>query len=104
MSDILVVGAKDSVLGFKSIGLDTLFWEDEDKSLPLLQEFVEKGSKIVFVTENIFVRIENFIEKFFGKLYPIFIPIPDVSGSQGIGYENIRGLVIRALGTDVFGE
>lgn len=104
MADILVVGKKDSVLGFKTVGLDTVFWESKETSLPVVEEYIENGTKIVFVTENVFEVLQNYVEGFFGKLYPIFIPIPDVEGSKGIGYENIRNLVIRALGTDVFGE
>lgn len=104
MADILVVGKRDSILGFKTIGLDTLFWDNLENSKPTLEQYVKEGSKIIFVTENIFQEIQDLVEANFGKLYPVFIPIPDIQGSQGIGYDNIRKLVIRALGTDVFGE
>lgn len=104
MADILVVGARDSILGFKTIGLEMVFWEDKETSLPELEKNIELGSKIIFVTENVFVKISDFIDKYFGKLYPVFVPIPDVTGSKEIGYDNIRHLVIRALGTDVMGN
>jgi len=104
MAEILVVGKRDSILGFKTIGLTTVFWENSENSRPVLEKYVEEGSKIIFVTENIFSEIQDLVEANFGKLYPVFIPIPDIQGSQGIGYQNIRNLVIRALGTDVFGE
>jgi V/A-type H+-transporting ATPase subunit F len=104
MADIVVVGKRDSILGFKTIGLEAVFWENTEESLPHLEKYIEDGVKIVFITEKVFQEIPSFIEKYFGKLYPVFVPIPDIEGSQGIGYENIRNLVIRALGTDVFGE
>ena len=104
MADILVVGKRDSILGFKTIGLEMVFWTNTNECLPQLKEYIEKGSKIIFVTEKVFEEIQDFINEYFGKLFPVFIPIPDVEGSRGIGYENIRNLVIRALGTDVFGE
>lgn len=104
MADILVVGKRDSILGFRTIGIETLFWEDKANSLSLLKENIEKGSKIIFVTENIFMELKELIDTYFGRLYPIFVPIPDINGSQGVGSENIRRLVIRALGTDIFGN
>ncbi|HCL56797.1 MAG TPA: hypothetical protein DHW82_07295 [Spirochaetia bacterium] len=102
--DILVVGQRDSILGFKTIGIKTLFWEEKTVSLKALKQNIDEGSKIIFVTENLFLDIKELMSFYFGKLYPVFIPIPDITGSQGLGYENIRQLVIRALGTDIFGE
>ncbi len=103
MADILVVGKRDSVLGFRTIGLETLFWQD-DESVKHLANYINEGSKIIFVTEEVFGIISEFMDGYFGQMYPVFVPIPDISGSKGIGYENIRKLVIRALGTDIFGD
>jgi len=103
-SDILVVGKRDSILGFKTIGIETLFWENRANSLPLLKNAVEQKSKIIFITEAIFEEIKDFVEAVSGQVYPVFVPIPDISGATGVSSENIRKLVIKALGTDILGE
>lgn len=100
-SDILVVGKRDSILGFKTVGLETLFWENREASVEELKQFIEEGMKIIFITENIFEEIQFLINAYSGKIYPVFVPIPDITGSSGVSAQNIRNLVIKALGTDI---
>jgi len=101
--EIVVVGNRDTILGFKTIGLDLVYYKGDDNLLINdIEVAIGSGAKIFFITENIFIKIKKYIDSFFGKPYPIFIPIPEIKGSEGIAEQNIRSLVIRALGTDTF--
>ncbi|HOJ50231.1 MAG TPA: V-type ATP synthase subunit F [Spirochaetota bacterium] len=101
--EIVVVGHRDTILGFKTIGLDLVYYEnDVDDLINQINNTIEQGAKIFFITESVFVKLNKYINTFFGKPYPIFVPIPEIKGSEGIAEENIRSLVVRALGTDTF--
>jgi vacuolar-type H+-ATPase subunit F/Vma7 len=98
--DILIAGKRETVLGFRSIGQETLFWDSQDiDPKEGLKEKINDGVKIVFITEDIFKDLEGFIELYQDKLYPMFIVIPSIEGNQGIGYQNIEKLIVQALGT-----
>lgn len=107
MSDIAVIGDRDSVLAFKALGVSTYFWTDETASTEeewksVLKEIVDKDYKIVFITEDYHLKCKNYIEELYYRVFPVFIAIPNNKGSKQYGFDLVRKLVARAIGTDIF--
>ncbi len=96
--DILVIGNQESLLGFQMIGLDILYWNDENTNAHILESKISNGVNIIFYTEDIAYELKQIITLYEEKIYPLFIPIPSISGSQGFGKQNLLSLVKNAIG------
>ena len=100
MYKIAVIGDKDSILGFKALGIDVFYQLGEDLS-ELVEDIIKKDYAIIFITEELINRISNVIEKYEDSPVPVIIPIPSSSGSQGIGIMNMRKAAEKAIGADI---
>ena len=66
-----------------------------------LHRLARTGYGVVYVTETYYPACEETILEFQGEPYPAIIPIPDVSGTQGIGMRAIKENVEKAVGLDI---
>ncbi|MCX8058175.1 MAG: hypothetical protein N3A58_02025 [Spirochaetes bacterium] len=101
MSDILVIGDKDSTMGFKSIGFDTIIVDlnNKEEQKNLLNSSIRKNYKIIFLLESIYKENFDTIEELtLNKLYPIVIAIPSSKERLNFSEELVEKLVIKALG------
>jgi V/A-type H+-transporting ATPase subunit F len=57
---------------------------------------------VIFVTEQAYEKAHETIERYKAQPYPAVIPIPSGTGSLGIGLENIRKNVEKAVGTQLY--
>ena len=95
-----VIGDRDSILGFKALGIDVF---DEKHGMPskIIEELAQKNYAVVFITEDILYRIDDAMEKYADSSLPAIIPIPSNKGSKGLGMENIRKAAEKAIGADI---
>ena len=75
MYKIAVLGDRDSVLGFKALGLDTYFVETTDEARHTLHQLAKEDYAIIL--------------------------IPGKTGSLGIGAQALQSAVERAVGADI---
>ena len=101
MAKIGVIGARDSVLLFKAVGLDVFFEDEGEHANRTLHRLAREGYAAVFVTEKLFSACAETIEEFKGQPYPAIIPIPDNQGSRGLGEKMLRQNVEKAVGMDI---
>ena len=101
MAKIGVIGDRDSVLLFKAVGLDVFFEDEGESANRTLHRLAREGYVTVFVTEKLFAACAETIEEFKGQAYPAIIPIPDQSGSRGVGEKMLRQNVEKAVGMDI---
>ena len=107
MSDIIIIGDKDSCLGFKSIGFDTYMVQDGDLESQIegINKIFRKEYKIIFLTENIYKSHQELIEQLTqNRLYPIAVAIPSVRGRESYSEKIIQNLVVKALGGSFLDE
>ncbi len=100
MYKIAVIGNKDSVLGFKAVGLD-VFFTDHIVISDLIDDLAKKQYAIIYVTEEVFEKIHDVIIDYHDEIIPAIIPIPSNKGSKGIGMKNIRDAAEKAIGADI---
>lgn len=101
MPNIAIVGDKDSIYGFASIGL-TIFPVDEAKEAAItIKRIADSGYAVIFITERLASQINQDLERYREMSIPAIIPIPGVSGNTGIGMKNVSKSVEKAVGSDI---
>ena len=101
MYKIAVMGDRDSVLGFKALGLEVCPVADREEGRRALHRMAKEDYAIIYVTEQLAVQIPNEIEKYKDALTPAIILIPGKEGSLGIGMNSVTTAVERAVGADI---
>lgn len=97
---IAVLGDRDSVLGFKAIGVDVFSVYSEEDARNMLKK-IARSHKLIFITDDIAIKITDIISRYKSQVYPIVIPIPSSTGSTGYGIKMIRQNVEKAIGVDI---
>ena len=101
MYKIAVLGDKDSVLGFRVLGLDTFAADTPEQARPILHRLAREGHAIIYLTEQLASGLGGEIARYKDELTPAIILIPGKEGSLGIGMSNIKKAVERAVGADI---
>lgn len=100
MYKIGVIGDKQSVLGFRAVGLDVFDCSTKEEVESRLKSMAEEYA-IIYIIDNLYVEIKDTIYEYNEKRLPAIIPIPGMKGTTGIGIENIRESVEKAVGADI---
>ena len=98
---IAVVGDKGSVLGFKSVGFDVFMVSSQQETRDTMHKICGGDYSIIFITEQAYVQIPEIIDEYKERPTPAIIPIPGKDGSLGIGIQNVKKNVERAVGADI---
>lgn len=104
-SPMAAVGGYESTLPFKAIGLDVVVVTDENRASTgrILSEFAAAGYAALFLEEALYADFQEFVDEVCESTDISIIPIPNQSGSMGVGLASIRRSVERAVGMDIFG-
>ena len=101
MYKIAVLGDKDSVLGFRALGLDVFSADSAEQARPILHRLAKEGYAIIYLTEQLATGLGAEMARYKDELTPAIILIPGKEGSLGIGMDNIKTAVERAVGADI---
>lgn len=102
MYKVAVMGDKDSVEGFKAIGMHAAIANKENAHFKL-KELVGMNYAVIFITEELASGIPEVIESYKEEMVPAIILIPGLKGNTGDGMRNIGELVKNAVGADILG-
>ena len=98
---IAVIGDKDSILGFKTIGVDTFSVTNSEAALKALKQLVSDNYGVIFITEELARELEDIITDLNKRYLPAVVLIPNSKGALGIGIEQIKKNVEKAIGADI---
>lgn len=101
MYKIAVLGDRDSIYGFASLGLDVYPVQDVTEGAKKLRRLAEGGWAVIYVTEALYSGLAAEIGQYEGQKLPAIIPIPGVSGNTGVGMLNVKKTVEQAVGSDI---
>ncbi len=101
MYKIAVMGERDSIYGFASVGLDTFPVSDNTHALRTLRQLSETGYAIVYMTEKLFSALGSELDPYNEKPLPAIIAIPGATGNTGCGLASVKKSVERAVGSDI---
>lgn len=101
MYKIAVLGDRDSVLGFRALGLDVFPVEEPEQARGILHRLAKEEYAIIYLTEQLVSHLQADIARYRDALTPAIILIPGKEGSLGIGMRNVTQTVERAVGADI---
>ncbi len=104
MYKIAVIGDRDSVLGFKALGLDVVFADDTQTAKAALTRLAKEDYAVIYLTEQFASEMKAEIAHYKDSPTPAIILIPGKEGSLGLGMEAVHKAVERAVGADIFGN
>ncbi len=95
------IGGKTSIIGFKSLGLET-FTVPKPEQAPEIWKGIDLDRfALIFVTEPVYEFLAEDIAELGESGLPVVTVVPSVAGSRGLGRAEIRSLVERATGTSM---
>lgn len=98
---IAVIGDKDSVLAFKSVGVEVFDATTAEQARNLIKKLSQGGYAVVFVSESLAEQIPDVLSKAKLRTFPAVVPIPTTSDSSGFGMQGIKADVEKAIGVDI---
>lgn len=102
MYKIGVLGGRETVMGFKALGLEVYPVEDTEEARHTFRQITGEGDlAILYVEENLAEALKRDIDKFKDKPTPAVILIPGRDGSLGLGQSALNAAVERAVGTNI---
>jgi len=104
MSNIAIIGDMESILGFKALGLDVYPANDFESGKAVLDHLAKEATAIILITEDLAMLLTAEIKTYEDQLIPAIVLIPGVSGSKGLGLQQISTRVKKAVGMDILKE
>ena len=105
MYKIAVIGDRDSIYGFATLGLEVFPVEDPEEGAKTLLQLAHTDYAVIYITESLLSSIPDTAEKFREQPLPAIIPIPGVKGNTRQGIANVKRMVEQAVGSDIiFGD
>lgn len=101
MYKIAVMGDRDSVMGFKALGLDVVPVLDDQEARTKLHRMAKEDYAVIYVTEQLAELIAADIDRYKDSVTPAVILIPGKSGTLGLGSSALKSAVERAVGADI---
>lgn len=114
---IAIIGPKDTILGFKALGLKTFNALTTEEAVKVLYELKKETitdektgeSKplyaIIFVIEDLMTEMEDSdYKKLSQSALPAIVPVPGTKGTTGYSLKRIGKMVEQAVGSDIFGD
>ena len=107
MYKVAVLGDYDSIYGFATVGLETfpVDIKKPEEAAEILHRLAENEYAVVYITENLAVKLERDINRYKDSITPAIIQIPGVFGNTGNGVAGVKKNVEQAIGSDIlFGD
>ena len=104
MLKIAVLGGRDTVMGFKALGLDVFPASGADEAKEIFRHLTrdsEEEYAIIYMTEQLASQLSQEIARYHDSVTPAIILIPGKSGSLGLGESALQSAVERAVGADI---
>ena len=100
---IAVIGDRESVMGFRALGLD-VFPADKADVKAVFAKVVraeDPGYAILYITEELTIPLRAEIDALKDELTPAVIPIPSKDGTLNLGMTALNNAVERAVGSNI---
>jgi len=101
MLKIAAIGDRESVSGFKAIGMEVFTPYDRDECYTLLKELCNKEYAIIYITEEQAEFCKDIIKKYEDVICPAIILIPGVKNNTGEGMRQLSLSVEKAVGSQL---
>ena len=104
MSSVVVIGDRDTVVGFRLAGISQCHVHDQPPETErFIREALGADVGVVIITERAASEVRGTIDRLRGekgRVKPIFVEIPDKRGPMG-GEDRLQKLIRRVVGAEV---
>ena len=100
--ELAVVGDASSIRLFHALGMRTEEAENAADAERAVHRLARDGCSVIYITEQAAALIPETLKKYKTQTYPAIIPIPNRSGSTGMGMRGIRENVEKAVDSALF--
>ena len=106
MLKIAVIGGRETVMGFRALGLETYPAANAAEAGKILKKLTRDNNDyaIIYVEEKLAAQLSHEIDKFKDSPTPAIILIPGREGTIGLGQSALKAAVERAVGTNILGD
>lgn len=103
MLKIAVIGGRETVMGFKALGLDVFPVSGDEEAHSAFKKLTKESDNyaIIYVEETYCKALSAEIDKYKDSPTPAIILIPGREGSLGLGQSALQSAVLRAVGRDI---
>ena len=97
------MGGRETVMGFKALGLDVFPVEDAEDARRTLRRITRPDEEytIIYIEESTAKDLSAEIDRFKDSPTPAIILIPGREGPLGLGRSSLKSAVERAVGSDI---
>ena len=101
MYKIALIGNRDTIIGFKLLGVSLFPLTEMEEAVELLTKLVKEEYAVIFVTEDIAGQILDKIEILQKTSFACITIIPCKSEKKYLGLKILRKNIEKAIGTDI---
>ena len=101
MYKIAVIGDRESVYGFSSLGIDIYPAYSGEEAKRLINKLADESYAVIYITEALAKDASETIEKYSREITPAIILIPGVTGNTGEGMNSVLKSIERAVGSSI---
>ena len=101
MAKAAVIGQRDSILGFKGLGISIFSVKDGEEASRTLVAIAKDDYAVIFISEDFAEGVEEILEDLRERPFPTVTFIPGTKESRGLGMEKLRNNVRKAVGADI---
>jgi len=101
MYKIALIGNKDTIIGFKLLGVSLFPLTEMEEAVEILNKLVKEEYAVIFVTEDIACQILEKIEILQKTSFASITIIPCKSEKKYLGLKILRKNIEKAIGTDI---
>ena len=98
---IAIVGSPQAILGFKALGLEAFPINSPDSGREVLKKIGLGHYAILLISEDWAVVLEEELNELKQRSLPAVTILPSQLGSSGLGYQELRKIVEKAVGSDI---
>lgn len=96
-----LIGDRDTIMGFRALGLNTHEIVTREDAIAALRQVMEEDYAVIFMTERTYALIPDVLREYRDRSLPVINIIPDNRGNLGLGLKRMRSLVEKAVGADI---
>lgn len=102
MYQVGVIGDRDSVIGFKALGMTVVETDAAAEAARHIRSMADNDYAVIYLTETLAEENAELLRELRERRIPAIIPIPSLKGTTGLGMRQVSESVRKAVGIDIF--
>lgn len=98
---IAIIGDKDSILGFKALGVSVFPVAGLSDATDVLRRVSSEGYAVIYIAEHFAQDMQDIIKKLQQASLPAIVVIPDHRENRGLAMQKLKAIMEKAVGVDI---